>query len=150
MNLGRGSKHCEISNSCPEYISMVVEVSSCSFQKTVLSFARIWIVRIWVFEFCHNFSFWVWSQFKFLRFVAIWVVLTFVAIWVLSQYELWVLSQFEFLHFVTIWVEFCCYLSFKVLSPFEFLRFVTVWVLDFCHNLSWFLWQLEFLSFLII
>ena len=74
-------KHCEIAKRCSEYTSSVVKVSSCSYQKTVLSLVRIWIVRIRFFELCHNLSFWVLSQFEFLSFVAIW---TF---------------------------EFCCYLS---------------------------------------
>ena len=59
------------------------------YQKTVLSF-----VRIWVFAFGHNFGFWVLSQFKFLSFVAIWVF-EFCSFWV---FTIWVLS------FVTIWV----------------------------------------------
>ena len=34
------NKHREIAKRCPEYILSVVEVSSCSYQKTVLSFVR--------------------------------------------------------------------------------------------------------------
>ena len=110
----------ETSQDCktlPEYISTIVKVSSCPYQKTVLGFFRIWNVRIWVFEFCHNFRFWVLSQFKFFCIViAIWVLLLFelsqYEFWVLSQYEFWVLSQFKFLRYVTTWVEFCRHLSF--------------------------------------
>ena len=43
------SKHRKISKCCPEYISSVVEVSSCFYQKNVSCFARNWVVRIWVF-----------------------------------------------------------------------------------------------------
>ena len=101
-------KHCEIAKRYPEYISSVVKVSSCYYQKTVLSFVRNWVVRIWVlwqfkFEFCHNFSF---------GFIIIWFVDFFccLSFWFLLLFEL---LQFEFLGFVTIWVfEFCCYLIF--------------------------------------
>ena len=99
-------KHCKIAKGCPEYISSVVKVSSCYYQKTVLSFVRNWVIRIWVlwqfkFEFCHNFSF---------GFIIIWFVEFFccLSFWFLLLFEL---LQFEFLGFVTIWVfEFCCYL----------------------------------------
>ena len=112
----RRKKHSEIAKRCPEYISAVVKVSSCSYQKTV--------VRIWVFEFFHNLSLsfvtiWVLSQFRFLSFVAIWV---FKFYWYLSL--------------VTIWVEFCHNLGFCVLSQFEFLSFVAIQIFKFCHNLS--------------
>ena len=49
--------HCEIAKDCPEYISWVVKVSSWSYQKTFLTCFRNWVVRIWVFKFCHNLSF---------------------------------------------------------------------------------------------
>ena len=96
------------------------------FLKDVTITTLFSFVTIWVFEFCHNLSFKVLSQFVFLRFVTIWVF-----------------SQFEFLSLVTIWVlsfatirffEFCHYLSFQVLSQFEFSSFVTFWVVEFCHS----------------
>ena len=127
-------KHCKISKRCPEYISMVVKVSSCSYQKTILGF-----VRNWVFEFCHNLSLslvkvlvLVWSQF----FCCYWSFefgcsfrffsrfkLSFITIWVFAIFHnliFLVLLLFEFLYFAAILV----------------LSFVTIWVLEFCYNLS--------------
>ena len=76
-----GENIARIAKSCPENISLVVEVSP-----------------LLLLEFCHNLSFWVSSQFEFLSFVTIWVFdfchhLSFL-----------VLSQFKVLSFVTIWV----------------------------------------------
>ena len=64
-------KQHKIANRGPEYISSIVEVLSCSYQNTVLSFVWIWMVIIGVFKFCQKFSFWVLSQIKLLSFVAI-------------------------------------------------------------------------------
>ena len=118
-------------------------------------------VAIWVFEFCHNLSFWVLSQFEFCHILGNW-----------DFFLIWVLSQNEFLSFVTIWVfEFYHNLSFWVSSQFEFhpnlsfwdssqlkclsfitiefLSFIKMWVFEFHHNLSfWVLSQFEFLSFI--
>ena len=80
------TKTCKNSKRWPEYISSDVEVSSCSYQKTLVSLVSNWIVRIWVFEFGHNLRFWAVSQFQFF---------SFVAIWVLSHFDFWV------------WVFFC-------------------------------------------
>ena len=107
LKIGKAKlKHCEIAKRCPEYISSVVKVSSCSYQKTVSSFFRTWVLRIRVlsqfeflsvsqFEFCCYLSF---SQFEFCH------NLSFVAIWVLSQLEFY--NNLEFCHslsFATIW-----------------------------------------------
>ena len=86
-------------------------------------------VSIWVFEFCHNLSFWFLWQFEFLCFVTIWV------------FD--VGHDLTFLSFVTIWLfELCHNLTFWV---------VTIWLFEFCHNLSsvtiWVLSQFEFFSF---
>ena len=56
------------------------------YQLSLVSF-----VTIWVFDFCHNQSFWVLSQFEFLIFDTIWV-LNLVTIWV-----------FEFCHNLSFW-----------------------------------------------
>ena len=91
------------------------EVTSCSYQMTVLNLSKIELSKCFCvfFAFCHNLSF------------------SFV--------------KFEFLHFVTIWVfEFCRYLSSSVLSQFKlsqfsqfkFLNFVTISVFKFSHNLG--------------
>ena len=59
--LNYGSEICilledrKFAKGCPEYISSAVRVSSCSYQNTVLSFVRIWMVSFWVIY--HNFSF---------------------------------------------------------------------------------------------
>ena len=115
-----------------------------------MSFVTIWglsqfeflsLVIILVFEFCHIFNIWIWSQFEFCH------NLSFVTIWVLL-----VLSKFECLSFVTVWVfEFCHNLSFWGL--------VTIWVFELSHNLSfwvlsqfvfWVFSQFEFLGLVII
>ena len=106
--------------------------------KTLLGFIRIWIVIIWVLEFCHNSSFWVLLKFMFFL-----VLLLFV----LSQFEVChnmsaefcqnlfflichnlssVLLVFELSRFGTIWA----------VSQFKFLSFVTIWVFKFCHKMS--------------
>ena len=115
----QGNGHRKSAKGCPDYISMVAEMWSCSYQNTVCKFKKKIILRSWVFEFefWPNFSFWVLSQFEFL---------SSVAIWVLSQFEFWVLSQFEFLRLVTIWV-------------FEF--FFAIWVFQVG---LWNIWDFEF------
>ena len=90
-------------------------------------------VPIWVFELCHNLSFWVLSQFEFLSFVTIWVFEF------CHDLSFWVLSTFGFLSFVTF--RFFIF----ILSQFLFFSFVTIWVFKFCHNLCfWFLSLFEF------
>ena len=69
------------------------------------------LIRIWVLEFCHNFSCWVLSQFE---------LLNFVIFWVLSN-----------------WVEFCPNSSLSVLLQFKFMSFVTIWFFEFFHNFSY-------------
>ena len=67
-------------------------------------------------EFCHNWTFWVLSQFDFLSY---------------HNLNFWVC------HNMTFW--FCHNMSFWVLPQLEFLSFVTISVVDFCHNLTfWF------------
>ena len=130
-------------------------------------------VTIWVFQFCHNLSSWVWdlSLFELEFFYQTWVLsqielchsLTFVTIWVRLQFYFCQNSSFATIRAVTIWVfEFCHTLSFWVLSQFEFfLNFVTIWVWryvtilvsKFHHNLSlifFILSQFEFLSFITV
>ena len=44
------SKHREIAKRCPEYISSVVELSSCSYQKIFFSFSfSYWVVKVGFF-----------------------------------------------------------------------------------------------------
>ena len=130
------------------------------------------LIRIWVFEFCHNFSSWVLSQFEFwillhfefcqteLIFVPIQVffsfflqfkLMSFVTILVFEFYHnliVWALSQFQLLNFFTIWVEVCNNLYFQVLSQFEFslIFFLTLWVLCFVSRIFRFftIWVFEF------
>ena len=72
--------------------------------RQILSFVTIWVLsQFWVFGFCHNLSFRVWSQFEF-KF---------------CQSLGWVLSTSKFLSFITNW-----FFS----SKFEFLSFITIWV----------------------
>ena len=87
------------------------------------------------YYYCQKWSFWVWSKKNF-RVVTIFFYNS--SFWVLSQFSfvsfvtisvLLVWSQFEFLGFVIIWVvEFCHNLSFWVLSQLVFLSFVTIWI----------------------
>ena len=75
---------------------------------------------------CSEFEFWVFSQleFRFGCYLSFWVLLvfefcwyvSFVTIWVLSEYFFCVLSLFEV-------IEFCCYSSSGILSKFKFLSF---------------------------
>ena len=83
MSKSSWKKHSKIAKRCPEYISSVVEVLSCSYPKAVLSLVSNWVVRIWVF-------FLVFSQFLF-------------EFW--SNVNFWVILLIKFL-------VFCCYLSF--------------------------------------
>ena len=115
-------------------------------------------------DFCHNLSFWVLSQFEFISLVTIWIFefchnLSFfcchnLSSWVchnliekkkekmlqifvslpsllslMSQLSLLsLLSQMSLLICITIWfLEFGQNLSFWVLSQFEFSSFVTIW-----------------------
>ena len=75
-------KHSEIAKRCPEYISSVVEVSHCYYQKTVLSFFSSefelselefmsFVTILVFFKFYHNSSFLVLLLFKFLSCVPI-------------------------------------------------------------------------------
>ena len=84
-------------------------------QSDVLSFVTLdffSLIKIWVFEFHHNLSFWVSSKFEFLSFNQIWVspqlgfwVYHNLIFWVISPFEIWVLSQFEFVEFWSL--SFC-------------------------------------------
>jgi hypothetical protein len=129
-----------IAKRCPDYISKVVKVSSCSYQKTFLFVLKLSIDRIWYssfviilsFKFLQNLNGKVLSQFNFFeflyRFEFLSLLLSFVTIWVLSQYEI--------LGFVQIRVfDVCCFFSFFM----------------FCHNLScWFCHNFSFLFFVAI
>ena len=72
-------KNCKIAKHCLEYISSVVEVSSCSYQMTVLNLSEIELSKCFFFcvlsqfelKFCENLSFCVLSQFEYLSFAAI-------------------------------------------------------------------------------
>ena len=89
-------KHREIAKRCPEYISSVVKVSSCSYLKTLLKFFhKLRFVTIWV-EFCHNLSFLVLSQFDFLSGQNL-------SFWVFSQFDCFSFHNF-FLSFFLFWV----------------------------------------------
>ena len=51
-------KYSKITKNCPEYISSVVKVSSCSYQKTVFAFCQqIELSQFEFFAFCHNMIF---------------------------------------------------------------------------------------------
>ena len=66
-------KHRKIAKRCPANISLVADLSTCSYQKTVLSFVRTLNARILAFEFVTMFCVLVSSQFMFFyySFVAI-------------------------------------------------------------------------------
>ena len=100
--------HCNIAKRCSKYISSVVEVSSCSYRKTVLTFVKLscqnlcfWVLLELMFEFYHNISlqkrcdksFWVMLHYEVLSFC----YMSF------HNSSFWVLSQFKFFSFVTIW-----------------------------------------------
>ena len=82
----------------------------------------ILLIRMWVFEFCHNISCWVLSQFELLNFVTLWV-------FEIDQTLRWNSSQFKFLSFLPL-------VFFLVLLQLYFLSFVTIWVFEFFNNLS--------------
>ena len=87
-----------------------VEVSSWLFllkDVTLATTVTITTITIWVFEYCHNLSFWILLKFVFFSF------LTNFDKTQKLKLNFWVLSQFEFLSFVTIWF-------FLVLSQFVF------------------------------
>ena len=126
-----------ISNGCPQYISSVVNVSSCYYQKTLKALSEI--------LFCCNWSFWVWSKIYFTSFskfriggfVTIWIF------WVLLQFHFKLFLLFEYLSFPCYWrfviicvFEVCHNLSFWVLSQFEFWVLLHFKYFGFCHNLS--------------
>ena len=104
----------------PEYISLFVDVSSCSSQKTVLSFVRNWVVDNWIVHFWLN------------------LILSFVTIWVIEflscHLRFWVLLLFQFNSSSS--CELCLNWTFGVLSQLEFWHFVKTWVFEFHHNLS--------------
>ena len=104
-------KHWKIAKRSPEYISLVVEVSSCSLKK----------VMFW--KFCQKFV----SCDKLIFF-------SFVTIQVLKFFTIQV---FEVCHKLSLWVLH--HLSLRVLLRLGFLSFVKVWLFEFCHNLSWWL-----------
>ena len=144
-------KHRKIAKSCPEHISSVVEVWSCFFYNYYRHYCH--------YYYYHNLSFWVLSQFDFLRFVTVWVfefchsLIVFVPSWfflkVFHSLSFWVLSPIEFCHILTFWVW--SQFEFWVLYQFEFLSFVIIWVFEFCHNLSFgLLSQFKVLSFVTI
>ena len=60
----------------------------CLFKTSVVCWAEQDVEALWVFEFCHNLSFWVWSQ---LRFVTIWGLESSKIVFLFN-----ILSQFEF------------------------------------------------------
>ena len=116
----------------PEFASYDSK-NECTRTKNIFSYlpeVSTGTVALWVFEVCHNFSFWVCHTFSF------WVLsqfdfLSLFSIWFLSLVTIWgfcVLSQFEFLSFVTIWF-------FEVCHSLSFFIFVTIWIFKFCHNL---------------
>ena len=80
------------------------------------------LVKIWVFEYGHNLSFWVLSQFEFLEFC--------------KNLIFWVLSQFMFLSFITFDFLSFATIRFFELSKLECLNLVTICVFEFCQNLS--------------
>ena len=104
---------------------------------------------IWVFKFCHNHGFWVFSSFELLSLTQFefWFLppcyfLSFVKI-----LFLWHLLQFDFfsssIFFMILVFDFSMilvFLQFKVLSlvPVRFFELVTMWVLKFCHDFSFF------------
>ena len=82
----------------------------------IVLFKRLFVgdkfyIRIWVFEFGHNWFFFNFVTISGFEFVTIWVVEF------CPNLSCWVLPQFELLSFVKIWVEF-----------------VTVWAFEICHN----------------
>ena len=104
-------KQCKIAKRCPKNTSSVVKVSSFSYQKTVLSFVRKWVVRIWdlIFfltiwvGFFHNFSFLSFVNFFF---------------FFMANFTFWVWFLFEVCHN----------------SNLEFYHNLGFWVLKFGHN----------------
>ena len=134
-----------IAKRCPDYISKVVKVSSCSYQKTFLFVLKLSIDRIWYssfviilsFKFLQNLNGKVLSQFNFFEFLYRFEFLSLLLYLLLSFVTIWVLSQYEILGFVQIRVfEVCCF--------FSFLCFVTIWVVGFVTiSVSYFLSQFE-------
>ena len=134
-----------IAKRCPDYISKVVKVSSCSYQKNFwfvlkLSIDRVWyssFVIILSFKFLQNLNGKVLSQFNFFEFLYRFEFLSLLLYLLLSFVTIWVLSQYEILGFVQIRVfEVCCFFSFYVLSQFELLVLSQFQFLIFCRNLS--------------
>ena len=119
-------KHCKMAKWCTEYISSVVEVSSCSHYFLSL------------FEFCHNLIFWIGSQFEVLSLVTIWFFFNIVTFWGLSHLDFLSFVIFWFIFsLVTFWnCEFCDDWSFWVLWHFNLFSFVAILVFEFCHILS--------------
>ena len=101
--------------SCPKNISSVFVVSSCFYFKMSL---------LLLFEFCHNLSFWVLSQFDFFFILSQFEFSGFVTISVKSFSNFFLVwSELEFLSFVPIcpslrFLPFCCDLTFWVFSHF--------------------------------
>ena len=146
---------CKIAKCCPEYISLVVEVSSCSDQKTVWSEVEFLVlsqleflsfVAIWVLKFCHNSSFWALSQFEFCNNLSFWVLALLDFFLIYEQFGFCYNFMFEFSHFqvlsfVIIWdfelpqFQLLSYhnLSFLVVT-FRFMEFCLCF--EFCQNLS--------------
>ena len=79
----------------------------------------VFLYIIWVFKLCHNFGFWVLSQFEFLCFEKF-LVIEF------CHNLLFFFSFWQNLNFLVYLFFFCHILSFWILSLFKFLSFVTI------------------------
>ena len=90
-------KHRKIAKRCPEYISSDVEVSSCSYQKTVLSFVRIENFKIRFFLALSQFQFFCFITLFFLKFHC-YLSFRVLVLFVLSQFEFCHNMSFEFYH----------------------------------------------------
>ena len=112
--------HHMIAKGCPEFISSVGQVSSCSYQNTFWSFIIIWVVELCCYLSCWFLLLFELTQFEFLSFVTIWV------------FEFWCLLSFRYGHCLSCWV----WSQFKLLSCVAFLtlNLVTIWVLSFVTN----------------
>ena len=131
-------QHCK---RLPQVLSSVVKLF---YTKDILSEVMCFFHRTWVFQFCHNFSLWIWPKFDFLSVVILWVLNSFVTLLdcvdcvdyvdCVEFCNILSLVTSEFYSFVTLCgFEFCIILSFYNMI---FLRFVKILISEFPHNFS--------------
>ena len=130
------------------WVLLLFELSQ--FEFSVVSQYELCFVTNWVFEFCHNLSFRVFSKFGFGHNLSFWIVIC--SVWVLSQLDISELSKFEFLNCsnsnywnVAIWVcifllannFFCVKKKWKKENHFRFFFVKTFLENKLQRNLVW-------------